>query len=107
MKKAISVLLILVIIVSLVACAPKEEEWRQFIKEYEAWVDNYIAIVQKYQKNPTDASIMSDYTKMIAEAKDWTERAEKIKDELKDANAMADFSAELLRISSKIANAAN
>lgn len=105
MKKAMSVLLVLVLIVSLAACTTKNEEWRTFIKEYEEWVDEYIALLQKYKNNPTDTSILTDYTKMAAEMTDWTMRADEVKEELEDPDALAEFTKELLRISNKIASA--
>ena len=106
MKKAISIVLVLVIIVGLAACTPKEEKWRTFLKEYEQWADEYIALVQKYKSNPLDMSILSDYTKMVSEMTDWTSKANDIKAELKDSDALAEFTQELLRISTKIASAA-
>lgn len=106
MKKAVSVLLVLVLVIGMVACTARDEEWRTFLKEYEEWVDEYIALVKKYKSNPLDMSILADYTKMVSEMTDWTKRADEIKEELKDPDALAEFTKELLRISGKIASAA-
>ena len=106
MKKVISVVLVLVLIIGLVACTAKDEKWRTFLKEYEQWADEYIALVKKYKNNPQDMSILADYTKMVSEMSDWSSKASDLKDELKDSEALAEFTAELLRISTKIANAA-
>jgi hypothetical protein len=46
----------------------------QFLKEYEKFVMDYIEIIKKYKKYPTDSSILSDYTKMVSEANDWTSK---------------------------------
>ena len=83
-----------------------DAEWKQFLKDYEAWVDDYIAIVKKYNDNPTDMSILSDYSEMISEMTDWTERADEIELELEDTDAALEYSAELLRIAGKLAEAA-
>ena len=82
------------------------EEWRQFLKDYEAWVDDYITIVKKYKDNPTDMSVLTDYTNMVSEMADWAERADEIELELEDTDAALEYSAELLRIAAKLAEAA-
>ena len=83
-----------------------DAEWKQFLKDYEAWVDDYIAIVKKYKDNPSDMTILSDYTEMVSEMADWTERADEIELELEDTSAAIEYSAELLRIAGKLAEAA-
>ncbi len=83
-----------------------DEEWRQFLKDYEAWVDDYIAIVKKYKDNPTDMSILSDYTEMVSEMADWAERADEIELELQDTDEALEYSTELLRIAAKLAEVA-
>ena len=58
-----------------------DAEWKQFLKEYESWVNKYAEIVKKYKENPSDISILSDYTKMMGELTKWATRADKrIKD---------------------------
>lgn len=83
-----------------------DAEWKQFLKDYEAWVDDYIEIVKKYKDNPSDMSILSDYTEMVSEMADWSERADEIELELEDTSAALEYSAELLRIAGKLAEAA-
>lgn len=80
-------------------------EWKQFLKDYEAWVDDYIEIVKKYKDNPSDMSILSDYTEMVSEIADWSERAEEIELELEDTSVALEYSTELLRIAGKLAEA--
>ena len=80
--------------------------WRQFLKDYEAWVDDYIAMVKKYQSNPTDMSILSDYTEMMSELTNWAKRADEIEIELEDTDAAIEYSQELLRIAGKLAEVA-
>lgn len=85
--------------------ASLNEEWRQFLKDYEKWVDDYIAIVKKYKDNPTDMSILSDYTEMVADLAEWSSRADEIELELEDTDAALEYSQELLRIAAKLAEA--
>lgn len=80
-------------------------EWKQFIKDYNAWVDEYVKIVKKYKANPTDLSIMTDYTKMVSEMTDWAERSEKLEEELDTTDAL-EFAAELAKIAQKLAEVA-
>ncbi len=83
-----------------------DAEWKQFLKDYEAWVDDYIEIVNKYKADPTDMSILSDYTEMVSEMATWSERADEIELELEDTNAALEYSAELLRIAGKLTEVA-
>lgn len=83
-----------------------DTEWKQFLKDYEAWVDDYIAIVKKYKNNPTDMSILSDYTEMVSEMAEWSEKADEIELELEDTAEALEYSKEVLRIAGKLAEAA-
>ncbi len=85
----------------------ESSEWKQFLKDYEAWVDDYIVIVNKYKANPTDTSILADYTKMVSDMADWTTRTEKVQEELTtDSEALAEYTKELSRIAGKLAEVA-
>lgn len=81
--------------------------WRQWLKDYEAWVDEYIVILKKYHENPTDMSILSDYTKMLNELAEWEERTDEMKDEIKDTSEVLEFTSEITRILAKITAATN
>lgn len=106
MKRILAATLIIIMVVSLCACSGASE-WKKFIKEYDAWVDDYIELVQKYSKNPTDPSLLQKYTKMAAEVATWAQKADKISKELQDSpEEAAKFAAELQKISLKLAKAA-
>lgn len=81
--------------------------WQQFLKDYEAWVDEYIVILKKYNENPSDLSILSDYTSMLTKLSEWAERADKMEDEIKDAGEVLEFTSEITRILAKITAATN
>ncbi len=84
-----------------------DAEWKQFLEDYEAWVDDYIEIVKKYKENPTDISILSDYTEMVSDMADWSERANEVQKELENSpTATVEYAAELARIAAKLAEAA-
>ncbi|MBQ3551281.1 MAG: hypothetical protein IJA41_09935 [Clostridia bacterium] len=82
-------------------------EWKQFILEYNNWVDSYIEVLKKYKSNPTDISIMVDYTEMISDMAEWSEKADVISDELADSpEAALEYASELAKIAARIAEAA-
>ncbi len=70
----------------------------QFIKDYSDFADSYIAILKKYKANPTDASILSEYTEV----------AQKAMDMQRDASSCTDpaYASKLMQIANKIAQAA-
>jgi len=84
-------------------------EWRQFLSEYEDWVDEYIEITEKYKNNTSDISILSDYSDMMTEMAEWTSKTEEMEKELENASPteLAEYTAELARIAGKIAQVAN
>jgi hypothetical protein len=80
-------------------------EWKQFIKEYEEWVDDYVAIVKKYMANPTDISLLADYTEMMEDVSKWEADSAKVEKELaNDPTASAEYSKEIARITLKMAS---
>lgn len=83
-------------------------EWREFLKEYEEWVDKYIEVLKKYKSNPSDMSILSDYTEMMTELTEWSEKADDMQADLENASPkeLAEYSKEVARIATKLAEAA-
>ena len=43
----------------------------EFIDQYEEWMDKYLALIEKYTKNPTDVTVMQEYIKISEEALNW------------------------------------
>ena len=80
-------------------------DWRQFLKDYEAWVDNYITVINKYKNNPSDLTILSEYTELAADASEWALKADDVELEINDADEALEYSKEVLRIAQKLANA--
>ena len=69
----------------------------QFLDEYEEFVDKYLEILKKQKANPSDMSIMSDYTSMMSEMSDWEEK-------INDCSADAQYIKRVSAIQLKIAN---
>lgn len=40
----------------------------KFIKDYESFINSYIKLIKKYKANPTDATILSEYTEAVEQA---------------------------------------
>jgi len=72
----------------------------KFLEDYEKFMVEYMAFIKKYIKNPTDTSLITDYTKMLQKASEWTEFDEEC------ANDPA-FIGKYTEIQMKIANAAS
>lgn len=136
MKKFLALLLFVVLVFTISACgsetttdvstqedatvvssqeadAPVQEtsdtiEWKEFLSEYEAWVDQYIVMMKKYKENPSDLTLLADYSNMMTEMADWAEKTEKMQVELENASSaeLAEYSAALAKIAAKIAQAA-
>lgn len=85
-----------------VSASAKIEPWRQFLKDYEAWVDSWIEISKKYRENPKDLTIISDYTNMLSEMYEWGERADEYENELKNDDMSSEEFAEYMNTLSRI-----
>ena len=70
----------------------------QFIKDYEEYVNSYIVIIKKMKANPSDMTIMSEYTEMAAKAATMQTNAGDCTD--------AKYTAKLANLATKMANAA-
>ena len=61
--------------------------WREWLTQYEKWVDRYVVVLEKMQKNPADtAGWLDDYTRMMVEATEWQELAEDAMSDLSGAD---------------------
>lgn len=120
MKKILSIILTLTLVLALGACGEKRSDvagndssavetsttadWKTFLKDYEEWVDKYVELTKKYNENPGDISIVGDYTAMLSELAEWATKADELTKELESASAteLAEYNAELARILSKL-----
>jgi hypothetical protein len=70
----------------------------QFIKDYEEFVDSYIVIIKKMKANPTDMTILSEYTEMAKNAATMQTNAGNCAD--------SKYAAKLTKLATKMAKAA-
>ncbi|MCL2488128.1 MAG: hypothetical protein FWE80_05530, partial [Oscillospiraceae bacterium] len=85
------------------AAPANKTNWKQFLQEYEAWIDSYLVILKKYRDNPADLSILSDYMEAMQKLTEWAEKVDKIESELADSpEALAEYLAAISRILGKI-----
>jgi len=71
----------------------------QFITDYEDFINNYIKIIKKMKANPSDMSIMTEYTEMVSKAATMQTDAANCTD--------AKYASKLLKLASKMASAAS
>lgn len=85
-----------------------DEAWRQFLKDYEAWVDDYVEFMTKYKENPTDTSLISDYAQFVTQTAEWAEKAEKYKSNSDNISPeiLSEYIETLSRITKKITDIA-
>jgi hypothetical protein len=69
----------------------------KFIKDYEDFINSYIAVIKKYKANPTDASILTEYTEMAEKAATMETDASNCTD--------AKYTEKLLKLNAKLTNA--
>ena len=75
--------------------------WTEFLKEYESWVDDYVAFMKKYKDNPTDPDLLQDYSAMVTKLSEWSEKADKIQNDL-SPDDLSEYLKTLSRILDKI-----
>ena len=73
--------------------------------DYEAWVDDYVVFMDKYAANPTDSSLITDYTAFANEALELQQRASKVPSDLTLEQA-TESETILLRVAQKLNEAA-
>jgi hypothetical protein len=79
-------------------------DWKQYLKDYEEWVDLYIAWVKKANKNPDDTELWGDYADMMAKATEFSGKASEIESELTGSDLM-EFTEAYLKIMQKYSKA--
>ncbi|MCL2078938.1 MAG: hypothetical protein FWH17_03740 [Oscillospiraceae bacterium] len=83
--------------------SPSTYNWQQFLKDYEKWIDDYVAFMKKYQANPTDLSLLTDYLSYMEKLTEWSQRAGDAELELaNNPEALKEYSETLARILLKL-----
>ena len=100
--KKFSVLLIIVMLLTVVSLSAAEKsDWKEFLKDYEEWVDDYIVLLDKYEKNPADMTLLMEYSTMSTEMLEWTEKLEKMQDDLSPSD-LSEYTKTMTRVSEKL-----
>jgi DNA-binding ferritin-like protein (Dps family) len=76
-------------------------EWREFLRAYERWIDNYVRIMKRIADDPSDFSAITDSVALAIEMIEWAERAEQIESEL-TGDDLREYLATLSRIILKL-----
>ena len=62
------------------------KDFKDAMDSYEAFIDEYVAFMKKYSDNPSDVSLLADYTKYMSKYADMVEKFDKWESEdLNDA----------------------
>ena len=77
--------------------------WRQLIKDYESWVDDYATFMKKYKDADSSqlSSMMSDYTKLLSEMTEWSDKMEDMEDDLSGSD-LTEYLNALTRVTQKL-----
>jgi hypothetical protein len=78
-----------------------DSEWRQFLREYEEWVDDFAILAERHLANPTDLSLMRDYLDSMTRMLEWSERASTIELNLA-GDDLREYLETLTRITTKL-----
>ena len=100
MKKALTLGIALLMLVVVTACGSSSNDtvWKDYIKDYTAVVDKYIAAVEKQKANPTDTAVLSEFTDIMTEMTAFTDEArlEEVRKSIgNDKAKMEQFTSEL------------
>ena len=61
--------------------SPAYQKWMDLLKDYDKWTDKYVKVLDKYSKNPNDASALSDYMDCLTELTQWEAKLADIGDD--------------------------
>jgi hypothetical protein len=79
------------------------EEWHQFLVDYEAWADAYVAFFEKYD-SLTEAALSPDYSRLLNESIELQKQATEMPSDL-TPEQVAESETILLRINQKLLDA--
>lgn len=81
---------------------------KQFLKDYENWVDRYLVLADKIVADPENPDLADQFYDMMAEVDTWVARLEEISEVLVEGSEQTkQFEAEVERISKKLEDGVN
>lgn len=72
----------------------------QMLADYENFMNDYVSIMKQYKENPSDASILADYSRIMSETSEWST---KINDCANDPTFAPKFAAIQAKLSASMA----
>lgn len=77
--------------------------WREVLNDYEAWVDEYVTFMKKYKNASSSdmAAMMNDYTKLLNQQKEWTDKLSSLRGKLSSSD-LTEYLNTLARINQKL-----
>ena len=79
-----------------------DASFRQLMDEYEAFMDKYVEFMKKYKANPTDLSLISDYTKMASDLAEWSQKIKDIDRSTFSADDVKYYTEVVARVANKL-----
>lgn len=79
------------------------ENWRKALKDYEAYVDKYVAFMKQYNANPDDPNLVKQYSEMLSKLNDYSDSIQKVKGDL-SKDDLAEYNKTLARITQKLSS---
>ncbi len=78
------------------------KDFKAAMDGYEDFMDDYVAFMKKYQKNPGDLSLLADYTDFLTKYTQWVEDFEKWEDEDLNTAELAYYTDVQARVTKKL-----
>lgn len=78
-------------------------EWKKAMDDYEKFVDNYVSFMKKYNANPTDLSLLTEYASMAEKAETASDSISKVQSDLSGSD-LAEFTTRYTKITAKLAS---
>lgn len=80
---------------------------KEFLDGYERFMDQYVAFMKKYESNPSDLTLMTQYFTMLSELSEYSEAADRRSEKESEMSAAdwAYYTATMLRINNKMLSA--
>ncbi len=83
--------------------APNSVDWREFLREYEALIDEYVTFYKEYMANPTDLTLLGKYTEWLGKLNEWSEKSIEVQG-LVSLAEVNEYVAEVNRITAKLSD---
>ena len=83
------------------------KDFKDAMDSYEAFIDEYVALMKKYNDNPNDVSLLADYTKYITKYADMAKKFENWKNENLNNAELAYYIDVQSRVSKKLLEITN